>query len=164
MIRYITIITISIATMLLLSCGTEPTTNSQRVQLQAVDNQPYVEIAMPEEPEGSSTESVTNVVSHAGRVYSYTKRIAYDNIIIVRDITDIQYYSYWWLNGKIRSYRENRTFEPSNESTIIIVDNCQYNASGFLRNYRAFIDGLLYYYGEEFNPDTMDYSGPSSPN
>jgi len=164
MTRFFFIIAISAAVMLLFSCGTEPTSNTYRVQLQSVENQPYVHVAPPEEPEGTPMETITNVVSHAGKVYSYTKRIVYDNIVYVRDITEIQYYGYWWLNGKIRGYRETRTFDPFGESTDIVIDNCQYNSSGYLRNYRAFIDGMFYYYGEEFNPDTMDYSGPSSPN
>ncbi len=144
--------------VMVISCGTDPSDENVNIQLQRVDNQPFVYIRPPEGPEGTPTETVTSVNEHAGRVYSYTKRIAYDNIIIVRDFREIEYYGYWWLNGKIRAYRETRTFEPFGESKEIRIDYCLYS-NGYLNNYRAFIDGMLYYYGQEYDPDTLDYSG-----
>lgn len=146
--------------LLVLSCGTEPTTNSGRVQLQNVENQPYIHINPPEDPEGDPVETVFDVSSHAGRVFSYKKRLVYENMTIVRSISDIGYYSYWWSNGKIRSYRETRSFEPFGVTSYIVVDNCIYNRYGILNNYRAIVDGMLYYFGDEFNSDTMDYSNP----
>lgn len=156
----ISIIILSVS--IILSCGTEPTPNSGNVQLQTVENHPYVFIRPPEEPEGTPTETITNVNEHAGRVYSYTRRIAYDNMIIIRDISDIEYYSYYWLNGKIRAYRETRTFEPFGESTNIVVDYCLYS-NGYLDNYRARVDGMVYFFGHEYDPDTLNLSAPPSP-
>jgi len=154
------ILFLSALLMLVLSCGTDPSDNPVNIRLETDSNQPYVYVRPPEEPEGDVRVVTVDWIEHSGRVTSYVRRFEYGNITITRDVSGISYYSYWWLRNRIRSYRETRTFEPFGEETVIVIEYCLYS-NGVLNNYRAIIDGSVYYFSEEFSPDTLDYSSPN---
>ncbi len=154
-----TISMLAAVSLILLSCGTEPSTNPGTINLENVDNEPYVHIQPPEEPEGTPRETIIDWNEHGGNVMDFTKRIEYDNITITRRVTNIRYYSYWWVRNRLRAYDEKRTFQPADVEKTIKVDYCYYYG-GVLENYAAWIDGSVYYFSEEFNPDTIDYSSP----
>lgn len=153
----IIILSLSICALLLIACGTEPQNNPGDVRLEIQNNQPYIYIVPPEEPSGTENSLVVDhSETHDGLWRSYTERIEYDNITIHREISDIVYYSYW-RHGLIKSYEEERNFEPSGVRKDIEVDHCLYDYSRRLINYEAIVNGVPYYYAGHFDPDSADY-------
>lgn len=147
---------VTAAALFVVSCGTEPMTNPGDVRLEVEGNEPYVHVQPPEEPEGEPDSRYTeHSENYNGEWRSYTQEIEYDNLTIERRVTDISYYG-WWRNGLVRSYSERRYFEPMNKTTRIEVEDCIYDHSRNLVNYRAYVDGVIYYYGGDYNSDTLE--------
>ncbi len=148
---------LTLAVVAVISCGTEPKVLPGDVRLEIDNNQPYIYIEPPEEFIGNGNSVITEQTeSSGGLVRSYSERIEYDNITVYREVTNITYYSYWHY-GLLKSYDEERRFEPMGVTKDIEVDHCLYGYSRELVNYEALVNGIPYYYAGEFDTDSADY-------